>query len=199
MAAGFCLVLSAAVVVLAGNLHGADDDSGVVRETAATETAVHSETEPPAGEVNRAAYSPPAVSPAVEIPVIAGSMPDTVTRKLREAFESAVVHLREVPQCSDLFARLGVDGERMLATTLYIPAHPLNENSVCRDRAAIFTKVGAAQTWVCRRFSALSKDRATVSLLHEALHHAGLTEYPLDPDGLRAREIDAMVARACGL
>ena len=37
-----------------------------------------------------------------------------------------------------------------------------------------------------------------LELIHEALHHAGLTEQPMDPDGLTAREIDDMVGAACG-
>jgi hypothetical protein len=37
-----------------------------------------------------------------------------------------------------------------------------------------------------------------MTLIHEALHHAGLTEKPMDPGGMSAREIDGMVNRACG-
>ena len=37
-----------------------------------------------------------------------------------------------------------------------------------------------------------------MTLLHEALHHAGLTEKPADPDGMTAREIDGMVNNVCG-
>lgn len=198
MAARSRLVLSAVVVLMAGTLQTRGNDSDVVREPRVTGAIDQSAALPPTVDEDRAAYSRRPTSQARAGPVIAGSMPKTVARKLRGAYEVAVERVRGAPQCRDLFTRLGVDGVRMLESTLYIPAHPLNEESVCRSRATIFTKVGAAQTWVCRRFSALSNDRAAMSLLHEALHHGGLAEYPQDPQGLRAREIDGMVARACG-
>ena len=37
-----------------------------------------------------------------------------------------------------------------------------------------------------------------MTLIHEALHHAGLTEKPKDPEAMSAREIDNMVEDACG-
>lgn len=85
----------------------------------------------------------------------------------------------------------------MLTTTIYMPTHPFDEQSLCKSAAA-FTWVGGAHTRLCRRFSSLSVERAAMTLIHEALHHAGLTEKPMDPEGMSAREIDNMVGDACG-
>ena len=37
-----------------------------------------------------------------------------------------------------------------------------------------------------------------VALVHEALHHAGLTEYPHDRHGLCSDAINGMIMRSCG-
>jgi hypothetical protein len=103
----------------------------------------------------------------------------TVT-KLDEAFAVALERIREIPQCAGLFVELGADGSEMLATTLYMPTHPFDEQSLCQSAAA-FTWVGGVHTRLCRRFSSLSTERAAMTLIHEALHHAGLTEKPADP------------------
>jgi hypothetical protein len=52
---------------------------------------------------------------------------------------------------------------------------------------------------LCRGFSSLGAERAAVTLIHEALHWAGLSEKPLDKDGMDPRDIDRMVKKACGL
>jgi hypothetical protein len=122
---------------------------------------------------------------------------EKATEKLRAAFAVALERVREVPGCGALFAELGADGVEMLTTTIYMPTHPFDEQSLCRSAAA-FTWVGGVHTRLCRRFSSLSEERAAMTLIHEALHHAGLTEKPMDPDGMTAREIDAMVGDACG-
>jgi hypothetical protein len=44
--------------------------------------------------------------------------------------------------------------------------------------------VGSPSTFVCRLFQRLGDERAAVVLIHEALHHAGLTEYPQDPEAM---------------
>jgi hypothetical protein len=122
---------------------------------------------------------------------------DRATEKLCAAFDLAIVRVQEIPRCRGLFTELGTDGVEMLSSTLYIPAHPFDEQSLCQTAAA-FTWVGGVHTRLCRRFSSLSVERAAMTLIHEALHHAGLTEQPMDPDGLTAREIDGMVGAACG-
>ena len=131
-------------------------------------------------------------------PVILASVPVPVAEKLRPAFDLAVQRVREVPECRALFANLGCDGPHILATTRYLPVNPLKEVSICQRGAVAFTFVGGAETWVCRRFTALSVERGAMIIVHEALHHCGLTETPMDPDAMTAREINNMVSRACG-
>jgi hypothetical protein len=105
--------------------------------------------------------------------------------------------VEEIPRCGGLFVELEADGVELLATTIYMPTHPFDEQSLCKSAAA-FTWVGGAHTRLCRRFSSLSIERAAMTLIHEALHHAGLTEKPADPEAMTAREIDNMVGDACG-
>jgi hypothetical protein len=131
-------------------------------------------------------------------PRISSTMPSRVRDKLESAFQLAVERVREVPECNGLFNRLDTDGVETLRTTHYYPANLILENQTFRGASA-FTQVGWTVTYLCRRFSSLSDRRAAMLVIHEALHHAGLTEAPADPDGLRPREINKMVASACGL
>jgi hypothetical protein len=131
------------------------------------------------------------------VPKTAMFTSEKATEKLREAFAVAIERVHEIPQCGGLFVELGSDGVKMLTTTLYMPTHPFDEQSLCQSAAA-FTWVGGVHTRLCRRFSSLSKERAAMTLIHEALHHAGLTEKPADPEAMTAREIDNMVSDACG-
>ena len=122
---------------------------------------------------------------------------ERMMEKLRAAFNTALERVQEIPECGALFAELDADGVEMLTTTLYTPTHPFDEQSLCQSAAA-FTWVGGVHTRLCRRFASLPEERAAMTLIHEALHHAGLTEQPMDPDGMTAREIDGMVSDACG-
>jgi hypothetical protein len=58
--------------------------------------------------------------------------------------------------------------------------------------------VGAAPTFLCTGFSSLTDEHAALVLVHEALHHAGLTESPSDPSGMSSAAINEMVRTACG-
>jgi hypothetical protein len=131
------------------------------------------------------------------VPKTAMFEPGKRTEKLQEAFSVAIERVQEIPQCGGLFAELGADGVEMLSATIYMPTHPMDEQTLCQTAAA-FTWVGGAHTRLCRRFSSLSTERAAMTLIHEALHHAGLTEKPADPEAMTAREIDNMVGDACG-
>jgi hypothetical protein len=136
-------------------------------------------------------------STQIVAPRINVRVPKSVRAKIESGFELAVDKIRNEPQCNALFAELGTDGIAMLSTTLYYKADLNMEKRVCH-RAYGFTLVGGAPTWLCRQFSRLSDRRAAAVLLHEALHHAGLDEWPHDPDGLTPAAIDQMVEGACG-
>jgi hypothetical protein len=63
--------------------------------------------------------------------------------------------------------------------------------------AGLFSALNA-DGYVCRGYASLSNDFAAMLLVHEALHHAGLTEYPHDRKAMRSHEINVMVSEACG-
>ena len=117
--------------------------------------------------------------------------------KLKSAVQIAAERIEEIEECGDLFARLGADGEETLNTTLYFPVAAYNRrDGICRQAAA-YTKVGAKSTFVCPEFSRLSDKRAAMFVVHEALHHAGLSEKPLDRRGMTSLEINTMVGKKC--
>jgi hypothetical protein len=131
------------------------------------------------------------------IPWISHTMPESVQEKLQTAYDIAVTRVREVPQCAGLFSSLDAAGSEALTRTLYYPANPHLEKKLCRGASA-FTRVGVSQTYVCRRYSSLNTDYAAMLLVHEALHHAGLTERPQDRRAMSSKEINEMVTEACG-
>jgi len=130
-------------------------------------------------------------------PWMSKTIPNSVKGKLQNAYELAVSRVRELPECAGLFSALNADGTGALTKTYYYPADPRLEKKLCRGAAA-FTQVGAPQTYVCRRYASMSNEFAAMLLVHEALHHAGLTEYPHDRKAMRSHEINVMVSEACG-
>jgi hypothetical protein len=130
-------------------------------------------------------------------PWIHPSMPECVKEKIRASFQIALERVREVAACGELFSRLGADGIEMLETSAYFPAGPFRETTRCHSSLAV-TEVGAATIWVCRRISDYADERVAVALVHEALHHAGLSEYPHDRNGMDSGAINGMVMRSCG-
>jgi hypothetical protein len=131
------------------------------------------------------------------IPWMSKTIPNSVQEKLRTAYDLAMTRVQEQPECAGLFSALNADGTGSLTKTYYYPADPRLEKKLCRGAAA-FTQVGAPQTYVCRGYASLSNDFAAMLLVHEALHHAGLTEYPHDRKAMRSHEINVMVSEACG-
>lgn len=124
-------------------------------------------------------------------------IPAAVREKLQSAVQIAVARIEELEECGDLFANLGADGLEMLSSTLYFPARALNRrDGMCR-RAAAYTTIGGKSTFVCPEFSGLSDERAAMYVVHEALHHAGLSEKPLDRRGMTSLQINTMVATKC--
>lgn len=158
---------------------------------------------------------------ATEAAVVAGALPDDmpvepfihpslapeIRANLETALEIAAERVREIEACGDLFTQLGADGLDMLNTGLYLQADSLQGRvRICgRDGAAsswggktlAYTQVGAASTWICRRFARVPADIAAVAVIHEALHHAGLTEWPADRTAMTSEQITRMVKKAC--
>ena len=126
-------------------------------------------------------------------------MPPYVRSKLGVAFEMAIRRVTEVPECRELFTDLGADAVEMLRTTLYFTIKSYRDESVKCRNAQAYTYVSEAPTFVCRNFSRLPDELAAIVLIHEALHHAGLTEAPQDPTAMTAFVISVMVAKNCDL
>lgn len=131
-------------------------------------------------------------------PWIHHSMPECLRDKVEIAFEIATRRVREVPECAELFRPFLADGLELLAATLYFPAGLYSQTTRCRHSFAI-TLVGGQTTWVCRKAAFHSDERMAMALIHEALHHAGLAEYPQQPTAMLSGEINNLVMRSCDL
>ena len=126
------------------------------------------------------------------------SLSKRVESSVQQALVVAKDRLEVSALCRALFDPLGADGSEFLGRTYYQPATYLNEQRVCR-RASAFTMVGNAVTRVCRSFARLPTNRAAATLIHEALHFAGLPESPAHPGAPSSGEINHRVAQSCDL
>lgn len=113
----------------------------------------------------------------------------------------AMDRLERLPECRRLFEPWPVDGVELLRETVFELARSPEHRAVCdRRRAAAFTRVGGRRTYLCpARFGELTRQRAAMFLIHEALHQAGLDEWPHGPEAPRSSEINLMVRRSCDL
>jgi hypothetical protein len=133
-----------------------------------------------------------------KVPRISGALYPKIHNKLQQAFPVAVDHLRNNPECRDLFAELGADGLEKLSMTLYRQSTMMLEKRFCRGGAAAFTVIRSPQVMLCKRFASLGTMQAATLIIHESLHYSGMSEWPKDPQGLEPREINNMVKKACG-
>jgi hypothetical protein len=131
-------------------------------------------------------------------PWVGKNVPPRAHRSLTSAFALAVERLRNRSECQRLFDELGADGLEVLARSLYYGVPLPRERTICRQTSA-FTNVGGRVTRLCRSFSRLRDDQAAVVLIHEALHQAGLTEKPMDPQALDSAQINELVTDHCAL
>lgn len=153
----------------------------------------------PVSETDQASTVAAVNAPVVTVPspwIHAQTQPG-LRAKIQSAFAIAVARVHDDAECRSLFSRLGRDGVEMLRTTLYFQM-PLSFDgiSICKQGDAA-TFVGSPSTFVCRHFQRLGNERAAVVLIHEALHHAGLTEYPQDPEAMTSAQITRMVEKNC--
>ena len=115
------------------------------------------------------------------------------------AFNTAVERVDGYRACGDLFADLHLRGIEALRAARYEPARSPSDLARCEGEVAAVTSVHGRRTRLCYRFKVLSKtDRAAI-LIHEALHVAGLSEWPRDPEAPTSREITERVKGACAL
>ena len=122
-----------------------------------------------------------------------------VKAKLHGAIPVAVKHLRNYRRCQGLFDRLGANGIAKINATSYYPAGAKQERRYCRGGSQAITTVGGSDVVLCRSFGRLSNQQAALILIHEALHFAGQSEYPLDASAPNGVAISRMVMRSCRL
>jgi hypothetical protein len=155
--------------------------------------------DPGVASVRVASVSPPAGGRFASRPRVRGFLPDPVARRLALAFPVAMERVRTVPGCRALFDRLGGDGVEALANTRYSEATSIGAEDACQHGIAAFTVVRSPLSYLCPAYGSLDTVHAALTLIHEALHYAGLTERPSDPQGLSTDEINRMVRMQCGL
>ena len=136
--------------------------------------------------------------PAIE-PRISPEMSDKIRERLISSFQIAVDRVREVPECSDLFTKLDTDGIDTITKIYFTPIGIYGARANVCNGSVAYTLVGGGPTWLCREFSRLTDKQAAMIIIHEALHHAGLTERPKDPKGMTSAGINSMVSKRCGL
>ena len=133
----------------------------------------------------------------IEAPRISGTLYPKIHNKLQQAFPLAIDHVRNNPECQALFTELGADGLEKLSTTSYRQSSVMMERTLCRGGVSAMTVVECPQVRLCKRFASLGTVQAATTLIHEALHFAGMSEWPKDPQGLEPTEINKMVRKAC--
>jgi hypothetical protein len=132
--------------------------------------------------------------------LILGGLTKQVLRRLQQAYPLALRRVREVDTCGALFTDLGADGIEKLGTTIYRPAMTNRELQICGDGGAVaFTSIGRSHTRLCGKFGRQARQDAAMVLIHEALHHAGMSEWPHDPDALKSTQINRLVRKSCDL
>ncbi len=153
--------------------------------------------------------------PGLEIPDASASLGPTVLNHLRpdlrrgllpsvrskvvESFGIASIQVQELGTCRELFVRLGASGLDRLRRTLYYPAPQEVVTNRCEKGVMAATNPGSAITWLCPAFASLSNQRAAMTLIHEALHFAGMPERPQAVGALSSAEINSLVHNACRL
>lgn len=132
-------------------------------------------------------------------PWIHSSMDGARVATLDSAVRLALRQIVRESSCRELFSDLGSDGALTILKSTYlpVPSHYL-EKKRC-SHAHAYTYVGGGPVWVCRNFEHLSVDKAATIVIHEALHHAGLSERPADRRAPTSLDITRMVAKRCRL
>jgi hypothetical protein len=127
-------------------------------------------------------------------------MSDNNRERLVSSFQIAVDRVQEIPECREMFTDLGTDAVDTITGIYFTPIgiHGARPN-ICNGNVAYTYVGGGPTTWLCREFSRLTDKKAAMIIIHEALHHAGLTERLKDPKGMTSAGINRMVSKRCGL
>jgi hypothetical protein len=118
---------------------------------------------------------------------------------LNLAFALALERVQGNGTCSALFDSLRTNPASVLLRTVYEPAQTSTDMALCRPGVIAVTEVDGNRTRLCPSIRGLSHQRLATILIHEALHHAGMSEAPFDPQAPTSREITRMVKQSCAL
>jgi hypothetical protein len=111
----------------------------------------------------------------------------------------AIERTRGVPACAALFEEYAASGVEMMAHTFYVAPSAVERREFCVGGVTAFTQVGSRVTRLCPVFGDVHRRTAALTLIHEALHSAGMTESPSTAGALTPSEINHLVKMACGL
>lgn len=134
-------------------------------------------------------------------PVLMGQFPARLRFQVLAATELAKRRFDREAGCRALFEPFGTDGRELLLQETYLVARSTGERQTCSSRsAAAFTTVGGERTHLCpRRFVELTVSRAAMILIHEALHHAGMPEWPAEPSAPTSEQLNRLIRSSCRL
>ena len=130
-------------------------------------------------------------------PRLHGALSGRSVRNLRLGFDLALEAVRSNPRCGTLFTALGASGPETLGSTFYAAPVAQPGTRACAGGVAAFTTVRGRVSWLCPEFGNLHPRAAALTLIHEALHSAGMPEGPATAGALTAQEINDLVAGAC--
>ncbi len=143
--------------------------------------------------------STPAAAADVRSPKILSGFTSSERMSLTVAYGSAAKKIRNLPSCNALFDNLALDGMEALSRTYYEPATAPSDLAFCARGAVALSDLGGRRTRLCGNFNSHSRRDQAAHLIHEALHIAGMSEKPIDPNGLTPHEITVLVKAACRL
>ena len=143
------------------------------------------------------ASSRQAASGRIRVPPRAVGLSGGVAGQLGVAFPLAIAKLDNLSSCRDLFAPFAMDGFSVLAQTRYTTAP--KTLGPWQGGAFAYTTVGGLVVTLCEGFAALPPSVAAAVLLHEALHAAGLGEWPVEAEAATSSATTAAVRSACAL
>ena len=118
---------------------------------------------------------------------------------VRAAFRIAFQRVLQVPTCTALFTGLNKGGHTALMSTSYSSSRPGPERALCNRGVLAVARAGGSEIRLCPKLQTLSREGVAAILIHEALHTAGLGEYPVDPEAPTSEQITLAVLKACSL
>ena len=117
----------------------------------------------------------------------------------KAAYKSALLRILEHDSCAELFTDLDLNGLEALIGTRYELVSDKTERVLCKGGVSAMTSMGSYRTSLCYHFKVLHPNDKISILIHEALHTAGLREFPYAPEAPTSAEITRMVKAACAL